>query len=825
MKKTLLYLFIALAILIIPTGITLAESTSNIEFAAEPTPLPLPPNTQPTPIPEVNEYGTNVSFSFANLGEDEILLQYPSQKNIYANFPNEWSLTPGSGEPIYLPSGSTSTLENSRFIGTTFLELHYDFSETDPVGDTNTAFDLSNPLGNPFFWGERPSVEIFVNEILVGSFIPEVGNNQRVQIPIPASGITFNPLENPFNEFDIQLGYYNDGDIFCNYDGLIAIHDDSTINTSYFWTVPYRVLTNLPRPLVSDSFIPEILKIVVSDNPTPGEIKALSNVTSSIARNAFSNVSFEMIPASQANQASLADYNAIIIGSPKNNAYLTELYAQQLLPSALDNDGENIFAYGGSLESDTGVLQIIPSPLNETRTFVTITGENDLALFRASDAFSTPPIGANYQLLLVDTNYPKPVAETTVNEETGIEATRSLFTLADLGYRQRTSFGAGTQRFFMSFYVGRDWVLTDDLSLTINYAHADTIDFNSTNAAVILNGEAIGNLLISSMPKEVMTQEIIIKKESIVKGTVNFIQIEANLNVTIICEEYDPSVYWFTVFDDSELVIPHEISSSALDVAPIFHPTMPFAFETSHLVLTSSNPRPSELSAIANFYNQLGGLNSNGFYDVTVVMGDTPDLNSYPDHNIIMFGLPAESAFAQSINDMLPQPFSAGTNNLEQVIGQTAYQLVPGIQVGVVQSIKSPNNPGRMITLMTGTSEESFEWTVEQMDRDLTAFSGDLFFVEENQVNAFATSLFSQAVLDTMVSETLEEEVFEEAEEDTVDSEENAGMVDDGETFIRPEDYNETTTPFLIIAGIAAIGVIIILYLGTRIASGKRRKS
>lgn len=827
MKKTYLYILIALIILIIPTGVILAQSIPTTELAAEPTPLPLPPSTQPTPLPEVNTYGNNASFSFADLGEDEIILQYPSQWNIYANFPNEWRLTPGLGESVAFPASAIDTLNNSPFLGTTFLEIHYNFSETSPEGDSSELYDLSNPLGNPFFWGERPSLEVYLNGVLVGSFIPEVGNNLRVQIPILNSA-AFNPLENPFNEFEIQLGYYNDGDIFCNYDGLISIHDDSSINTSYFWATPFRVITDLPRPLVQDSFIPEVLKLVVSDDPTPGEIKAIANITSSISRNAFSNVSYEVISASQATGEALENFNAIIVGSPENNAYLRSLYEQSVLPSTLNSDGANILTANGEVDTDTGVLQIIPSPLNTVRTFVTVTGESDLALFRASDAFASPPIGANYQLLLVDTDYAKPVSETTVVEETGIEAARSLFQLEDLGYRQRTAFGAGEQRFFVSFYVGRDWVLTDDLTFTVNYSHSDTVDFNSTNAAVLLNGEAIGNLLISTQPKEVMTQEIVIKKENIVRGAVNVLQITANLNITIICEEYDPNVYWFTIFDDSELTIPHEISSSPLTVAPILHPTVPFAYETSHLILTSASPSAEELSGIANFYSQLGGLNANGYFDVTVVMGDTPDLTLYPDHNVVLFGLPAENDFVASINDELPQPFTPGTNNLEQVIGQSAYQLVPGINIGVVESIKSPNNPGRMVTLLTGTSPEGFGWTMKQLDYDLTAFTGDLFFVEEFGVTGFATSAFSQSVLDSMVSEALQQEEFipvEEEEEAAADEDEAVVIADTDDTFIRSDDINDTTTPVLMIAGIAAIGLILVIYLGTRIASGKRGRS
>ena len=822
MKKTHFSLLVALVILIIPTGMILAQSNQPTGFNAEATPLPLPPDAQPTPIPDVTEYQGTASFTFADLGEEDTVLRYPSQLDLYANFPNEWNLVPGSGTIQEYPTGATNTLTSSPLAGTTFLEIHYDFSDT--AGEESTTELSSNTYGNPFFWGERPTIEIYANNILAGSFVPEVGQDLRVQIPVPSS-IYFQTAENPYNEFDFHIAYYGDGDIFCNYDGVLSIHSDSSINTAYNWITPYRYPSNLPRPLVQDSFVPEVLKVVVSDNPTPGELKAVANMAAGLSRNSFGNVSYEVLPASQANSATLADSNAVIIGSPENNSFLAQLYAGNLLPSTLGSDGESITAYGGDVDTDTGVLQIIPSNVNSLRTFVTLTGESDLAIFRASDAFASPPIGANYQLLLVDSDYAKPVSMTTINEETGAEAYRSLYKISDLGFNQRTAQGTGTQRFFVSFYVGRDWILEDDITFKINYAHADTINFNSSNAVVLMNGEPIGNLTMGEDPKEVMTEEISIMKEQVVKGAVNVIQINATLNITNICEEYDPAVYWFTVFDDSELTIPYSLTSSELSISPILHPTMPFAYETSHLIVVSENPRPNEIAAIANFYDQLGSLNTNGYYDVTVVMGDDVDLTQYPDHNILMIGLPTDSNFIDMINDDLPQSFISGTNNLEQKIGQADYQLIPGLEVGVIESIKSPNNPGRMITLLTGTSEQGFVWTMDELTADLAGLIGDLFFIEENQTTAFTSSLFSQAVLDSMVSEALDQEEFVPVEEDTADDADTEDTtVVSGEQYMRPEDVNDTTTPFLIIAGIAAVGVILIIYLGTRIASGKRTK-
>jgi len=828
MNKKFLLPLLVLLFLAIPTSFILAQGNpAQLQVDPTPTPLPLPPDARPTPLPNITEYENQASFTFANIGEVTTILRYPGQQNLYANFPNQWQLIAGSGEAEKLPPGATDTLANSRFAGVSFIEIHYDFADT-ATEESTGAEQTYWRLQELYPWISRPGIEVYINEILIGMFIPEVGTDLRVQMPIPPL-LTMLSAENPYNEYNIEIAFYSDGDIYCNYDGLLTIYDDSSININYYWRSAFRVLSNLPRPLVQDTFIPETLALIVSDQPTAADIEAITWVSSSIAQNSFTNINFQVFKGNEVTQDDLTDKSAVIIGSPAENSFLRQLYNGNLLPSGLSANGRTIIANNNPVAKETGVLQIIPSNVNPLFTFVTITGETDIAIARAAKAFASPPIGATYQLLLVDYDFPRstgvtPLEEIVIDQATGIEATRNLFTFASLGFRQRTTQGIGLQRLFLSFYVPRDVIIDDDLTLTVNYLYSDAIDRNSSNMVVYMNNQPVGNLPMDTTPTEIQTAEVTIKKENVVQGSVNVIRIDGQVNITLICEDYDPAIYWLTVYADSQLTIPYTKVTNAVDIAPIVNPIVPFAFEPNHVVVLGTNPNNAQMSALADVYNQLGNLNRTTDFDVTISLEDNVDLNQYPDHDVLMIGLPTSSLFIEQVNERLPQPFTAGTNNLQQLIGQTAYQLVPGIDLGVIQAIPAQANPARMISLLTGTTEQGFDWGIQEILDNGSFLSGDLFFVQETTTNGFFSTLFSQAVLDTMVSEVLDEQEFVPAgEAETEEEDDSDGIVTTEGLYIR-DDVTDTTRPILMIAGIAIVGLLIIIYLGTRIASGGKRK-
>ncbi|NSW52441.1 MAG: cellulose biosynthesis cyclic di-GMP-binding regulatory protein BcsB [Anaerolineae bacterium] len=788
MKKPKLLLITLLLMIMIPTGIILAQSESSQPGQIVPTPTPY---QLPTPLPEISSYDQTAKFSFADLDEESFVMRYPSFKDVYVPLPNEWALVGGEGN--------------------SYIEIHYDYFEST---QDETVVPTPHPLFERYPFIARPGVEVYINDLLVSMFIPEFGKDNVVQIPIPSS-VILPSGENPFNEYIIRLGFYSDADIYCNYDGVLTIYDDSFINAKFTTYPPFRTLANLPRPLVSDSFLPETLKLVIPDQPSTSDLQAIAILTSSIAQNAFSNEAYEVLRASEISDGDLAKSNAIIIGTPAENAFLASLYQKQLLPTTLS--GNEILRSGSEVGASDGVLQMIPSDVNQYYTFVTVTGESAEGVLRAANAFKQLPIGTPPFALIVTDDMVPPAME---SEEAPLLQTK--FTYADLGYVDRTRFGLGLQRFFLRFYVPRDWVLDEDPVLTINYAYSDAIEAQSSNAVIILNGEPIGNLVLQDSPARQQTVEVQLRKDLILKGMVNVVEFQATLAATLVCEDYNPDVYWFNVADDSTLDLPYRIAASATEISGVINPAVPFAFEPKHLVILGSNPTKTQLDTFANLYRQFGELNSFGNYDVIISLEDNVNLAEYPDRNILMIGLPTSSDVVDQINERLPQPFVTGTDNLQQNIANNAYQLVPGVSIGVVEGIPAEWDHARTIALISGTSDEGLEWATRQMLSNPSAFMGDLFFIQDRTVTSFTSTLFSRPVLDSLVSEALQEEQLTPVEEATTEEGEQPTIGEAGQ-FVRDEKINTSTTPMFLMGVIGIVGLVFIIYLASRIASGGRK--
>lgn len=792
MRKSIKFILAVLIMVLIPTGIIMAQVNSAYPQQAIPTPTPF---TQPTPLPEINTYSQSASFSFADLDEPTFVMRYPSVKGIYIDFPNDWNLVGGTGYSS--------------------ITLHYDFYEsivTPQIGAT------PHPLISTHPYISRPGVEVYLGNVLIHSFIPEIGSNQTVTIPIPENAI---PLKgnNPTNQYDLSIGFYNDADIYCNYDGILTIYDDSSVNPVFGVIPPYRYLASLPVPLIQESFIPETLKLVIADSPTSADLEAVAIIASSIAQNSFGNVQFDVVRASEVTAADTEKSNIIVIGTPENNKFLASLYQKKIFPSNLSANGKEILESGRDIEANSGVLQIAPSDINEFATVATITGESDEGVLRAARAFRQLPVGTPPFLLVIteqmDSLEPAaPVVDETPNE----------FTFAELGFRERTLIGFGTNRALLFFYIPRDWVLEGDLKLTVDYAYSDSIESRASNAVVNLNNQPIGNLVLGEVSEQPQTIEISIPADQVLKGMMNIVQINTNLTATLICDDYIPENYWFQIFDTGTLEIPHRVTTAPVEIASVIHPTVPFAFEPKHLVVLGENPSAEILNAFANFYYQIGDLNSLVDFDVMVSLDPDVDPAEYPERNTIVIGLPTASKLFETYADKLPQPFVAGTTELQQNIAETQYALVPGANIGLIESIPAPWDYARSLTLITGTSDESLNWSIKQLLQDIYAFNGDLFFIQDTNLTSFLSTMYSKAVLDALVADVIDKEEGTALQEVASASESEQGQASVEGSFIRDEKVNATTTPIFIMAVVALLGLVFIIYFASRIASGGRKK-
>ena len=686
---------------------------------AQPVAQEIPPT--PTPLPEINKFSETIDFTLFDIEQPTFTLYYPSAYAFSFSLPNQWIL--------YTTNG------------TGYIDIHYDLFEdwsTDATAIVpNSVFRTYGP--------ERPFLDVMVNNVMAGSFTPEVGTDKRVRIDLPADVVLAQNTENAFKDFTVEIQYYGNRDNFCYYDGAVKIYDDTRIGFGFVPLNPQRNIADFPRPLTQDSFLAETIQIVIPDNSTSGDLEALATVSAAVGGGTYGNVNLNVLKAADAKPEVIKDHSVIVIGQPRNNNFLLSLYQRQLLPTGLF--GNNIIQYGGNDLAETdGVLQEIQSEYNPTYTFFVVTGGSDEAVMRAAKALSSLPIGLEGNLLVVRDDGPEPV----------YLETPFVRTFEQLGFRPTTFYGLGVRTAFLQFYVPRNWIIQDGASIDLVYAFSDKLSTSNSAFTVELNGNRIGSAPIGEDMAGEQVFRIPLRKEDIQVGAVNFIRFENVLQSELDCASFDYRANWFSIRETSQLNLPYKTVEN-LDLLPAFvHPSYYLLFERGVLVSLPAKPSDAEVSALANLGFLMGTINSPAV-DIMVSTDPNLDMENYPDRNIILFGKPTSNPLIAQLNDMVPQPFVAGEDSLKQRIGGVPYRVSQDVDLGMIEVIPAPWNKLKGVTLVTGTSDRGVQMALEAFTSNASLYnlSGDLMFATGKDILSFPTTEEVPVLLDTLAQEAL----------------------------------------------------------------------
>jgi hypothetical protein len=729
----------------------------------------IPPT--PTPLPEINTYNNEITFTLGDIGERTFTLYYPSAHFFNFSMPNQWTLLTGGGAG--------------------YIDIHYDLFE-----DWSTTAPQPNPnLGSALriLGPDRPYLDVMVNEFLAGSFTPEVGQDKFVRIQIPTEAVIGRFTNNPFNDFTVEIQYYGNRDNFCYYNGTIKIYEDSKIHFGFQKVNPVRNVADFPRPLVQDSFLPETIKVVIPDVFTQADMEAVTAVSAALGAGTYGNVNLEVLKASDAIPGAIQDHSLIVIGQPGKNSFLQSLYQRQLLPTGLT--GSKIIQYGGRVLSEAdGVLQIIPSEFNNTYSYFVITGTSDTALVRAAKALTNLPIGVEGNLLIVSSDGPEAV----------VVETPMVRTFSSLGFRARNFFGLGVRVAFLSFYVPRDWAIQDGASIDLIYAFSDNLSEANSTVTIELNGNRIGTAPIKAGMVGEQVVRIPLRKEDIRVGAANFLRLEAVMQSELDCASFDYRANWVSIRETSRLNLPYTVVTNPDFLSPFVHPTYYLIYEPGMLVSLPAQPTKEEISGLANLARLVGAQNKAA--DIMVSMDPALDMSSYPDRHIVIFGRPTTNPRIMELNDVVPQPFVTGEDNLKQRIGGVAYRVSQGIDLGMVEVIPAPWNKFKGVTVVTGTSETGVGLALRAFsDADsLFELVGDLLFVTPTKILSFPTTEQVPELLDTLAQEAL---AAGEAQLDQISPSPQSGVTQPGR-YVSEEAAEKNTTGTILLISLVALGVV-----------------
>jgi hypothetical protein len=212
------------------------------------------------------------------------------------------------------------------------------------------------------------------------------------------------------------------------------------------------------------------------------------------------------------------------------------------------------------------------------------------------------------------------------------------------------------------------------------------------------------------------------------------------------CFPPNEATAWLSVLGTSTLNIP----SASLNLA-ILQPRVswfPAPFSQSRdlhttLMILPDKPGSTEIDQAMKLAERLGAETPDGaVFAPQIIVGQLPAGLDLAHYDIIAIGRPSTNSFIAQINDKLPQPFVAKSDELKQVLGQATYRLPPGFDIGVLETIKSPWSQDHAVLIVAGTGQNGVTKALDvlvSLNYNQSELNGDVVFAASNNVAAVDT--------------------------------------------------------------------------------------
>lgn len=632
------------------------------------------------------------SFTLAQLREQEILLFGPfATESIFFGIPANWTLQDGAQ-----------------------LELDITVSI-----QSSTQQNINQLYGG--------TLTIFLNSQVIA--IVPIAQSGRVSQLIP---IPLNALQSNRGDGRHELIFALSSSESCLYDQKM----DLIIHSSSRFILPHEVsqldtnLINFPRPLYQDSIFVDSALIVIPDQPTASEMQAALTAAAGIQARTGGAMLLDIANISTVNDVQLAGNHLILIG---NSASLPILY-QIPLPLNLTN---------GSFDSigEAGILQMAVSPWNPERVVLIVSGENDQATVKASQALSTGVIRPNKapNLALIE----------SVNNRVYTDQSTVDQSLENLGYESVTFEGRGETTESFQFYIPVGQTVTAEAYFEVSVSHSTLLNYTRSGLFASLNELPIGSIRLSDQTANQANNRIRIAiPPSAVRSGLNILDLGASLEPLDDCADPNQTGLFITLWSDSRLYLPLAPAPvSSVEIPDLTSYPLPFVQSPDLSKTAFIIQRDNLEAAIAaiKIASNLSIIADGVIFTPKVFFADEfsdADLSLY---NIIAIGAPSKMDFINSINRNLPAPFPAGSDVASEEELQVVYRIDPEQPAGYLQLLPSPWNLQNLIITVVGNSPVGVQWASDALlsANRRQALSGNFAVINNVQVISIDTRLLN----------------------------------------------------------------------------------
>jgi len=491
----------------------------------------------------------------------------------------------------------------------------------------------------------------------------------------------------------------------------VSLDKGSVISFNY-QQVPYPTNLGLyPFPFTENSLLEIPTTIILPNLPTANDLSAAATIAAGLGQRS-GNINLTAVTASELDPDVLENNHLIIIGTPDNNALLTELE----LPLDIDE---------GVIEPGFGVLEEVVSPWNEFRVVLVVSGLDDEGIGKASIALNRRAyfLGMQGPVAIIVELGNLPLPSVFANES---------FKLDALGYSDEVIYGGGPRSALFEFSLPLGWQLEAPPFFHLKFSHADIIDPDSSVIDVSLNNVPLGSTLMTENNRD--NGELIVALPThLLKPGRNQLRVAVDMHLPGLdrCAAAEEERAWTVISSLSEIFLPYTVGEvkPGLDVFPFPFSTN-LGIEQTYFVLPDQ-PNGTIVNQLIQLSNQLGNIINTEKLAVPVVFASEVDDELLENNHLILIGRPTENALFAEVNDILPHPFIPNTNILQPLkIDNVVFLADPERHAGFLQIAESPWNETYTLLVITGTTDEGTRLAAEALTSGNRRVSGNLAVIE-----------------------------------------------------------------------------------------------
>ncbi|MFP4393682.1 MAG: cellulose biosynthesis cyclic di-GMP-binding regulatory protein BcsB [Anaerolineales bacterium] len=397
-----------------------------------------------------------------------------------------------------------------------------------------------------------------------------------------------------------------------------------------------------------------------------------------------------------------------------------------------------------------GVVQMLVSPWEPSKAILILTGLHDEAVALASRAISSrnrfPGLTGAHAV----------VRGPSVGLERPQISPRAEMTLADLGYEDGMLDGF-SDRVSYYFDIPVGWHLTDEITLSLSFRHAQNLDYDRSSLSVALNHETIATIALSAQTALAGRVDVVLPLSLVRNGELNLISVESELFPVDECAYAN---VWLRVISTSALHLEHSVrDEQVLDLKFFSHPFDLRPDLTDVLFALPESPQSEVWDSALRLAAMLGEASGGLSFAPAVTLGMPDAAAMLSAHHIIAVGRPSRNRVLQEVHNQLPQPFLPNSDVIAQKLDWVTLRFPSNASLGYIQLMVSPWHASRALLAVTGTTDEGVQQAADVLMHQSWALNGNLALIKDGAVSTVDTRRFGDDYVQTTGPSLSESEV------------------------------------------------------------------